>query len=381
MTIAPTFEVPLRFPPASMSALVDRPMRYDLAESTCPALRLGDLLRPDVVARLARLETGYGTTPGDETLRGLLAAGLGVTADQVLLTAGASSALALVALAVCEPGDQVVIATPCFPPARGLLDTLRLQVTGLPLAFDQGYRLDVDALVAALTPRTRLVSLASPQNPSGVRFGDRELRAVVEALDRHAPDAVLLVDETYREATYGDAAVPASVAALSERVVTCASLSKSHGAPGLRTGWLTSISPVLYEALRRAKFTVLVSGSGVDEMLAAEVLRQADGILAGRRALLAGTLATLQAWAAEQPGLEFLRPDGGALCCLRLHPGRYDDDAVRRFHAALAEREVRVAPGSWFGESDRVFRVGFGHLPPELFERALDRVGAALARL
>jgi DNA-binding transcriptional MocR family regulator len=75
--------------------------------------------------------------------------------------------------------------------------------------------------------------------------------------------------------------------------------------------------------------------------------------------------------------VEFLPPDGGALCCLRLRPDRYDEEAVRRFYARLHELETRVAPGSWFGESDRVFRVGFGHLPLGEFTEALRRLETA----
>jgi aspartate/methionine/tyrosine aminotransferase len=82
---------------------------------------------------------------------------------------------------------------------------------------------------------------------------------------------VVLVDETYRESTYGDALVPCSLATLSPRVVTCASLSKAHGAPGLRLGWLTTTDTELYERLRNAKFVTAIACSAVDEFLAAQL--------------------------------------------------------------------------------------------------------------
>lgn len=78
--------------------------------------------------------------------------------------------------------------------------------------------------------------------------------------------------------------------------------------------------------------------------------------------------------------MEIVRPDGGAMCCLRLPADRFSDDAVTAFYARLAEHETRVAPGSWFGEDDRVFRLGFGHLPIEDFSTALDRLGDALSK-
>lgn len=148
-----------------------------------------------------------------------------------------------------------------------------------------------------------------------------------------APDSVVLVDETYRESVYGDDPIPASAARMSPRVVTVSSLSKAHGAPGLRVGWLTTADAELHERLREAKFATTIACSTVDELLATQVLRRRAEILAPR---------------------------------------------AKRLGAALAELETRVAPGSWFGEHDRVFRLDFGHLSTEDFTAALDRLAEAL---
>jgi aspartate/methionine/tyrosine aminotransferase len=352
-----------------MTDLVDVPARYDLAESTGPALHVSDLADP---AELARLPLGYGTSRGDEELRALIGGEAGVGADDVLLTVGAIEAMFLLAQDRCRPGDRVLLATPCFPPGRTVPEGLGAQVDAMPLRFDDGYRLDLDAIADALTPRTRLVSVASPQNPTGVRITDEELRGLLAAVEQRAPEAVVLVDETYREATYGDAPVPRSVAALSPRVVTCASLSKAHGAPGLRLGWLTTTDPELYERLRVAKFLTTIACSAPDEYLALRLLRRRAEILAPRAARLHEALTELREWVRDQP-LEMVVPDGGALCCLRLPAGLVD-----AFYAGLAARDTRVAPGSWFGAEDRVFRLGFGHLAPADFTEALARVAETL---
>src|SRR5215469_1919831 len=267
-----------QFPAAQMMGLVDRPVRYDLAESTCPALTLDDLAGP---GELTGLLLGYGTSQGDAELRTLIADEAGVRADQVLTTVGASQALFLVAQDRCGPGDRVLLTSPCFPPTRIVPEALGARADVLRLRFDDGYRLPLGAVADLLTPRTRLVSVTSPQNPSGVRFTDRELRGLVAAVEDRAPDAVVLIDEIYRESSYGDAPVPPSAATLSPRVVTCSSLSKAHGAPGLRLGWLTVTDPDLYARLRNAKFLTTVACSGADELLATRVLRRRGEILAG----------------------------------------------------------------------------------------------------
>jgi aspartate/methionine/tyrosine aminotransferase len=367
-------DVMTAFAPSAMSALIDSPVRYDLAESTCPPLTLGDLADPAV---LSNLVLGYGTTRGDAGLRALIAAGTGVDAGQVLVTVGAIEAMFLLAQATCGPGDRVLLAGPCFPPARTVPEGLGARVDVVPLSFDDGYRLPFDAVAAALTPRTRLVSLASPQNPSGVRFAEAELQALLDVVRDRAPEAFVLVDETYRESTYGDAPTPRSAATLSPRTVTCSSLSKAHGAPGLRLGWLTTTDAGLYEQLREAKFVTTVACSTVDEFLATEVLRRGAEFLAARAKRLRQALDELLDWADGQP-VEIVRPDGGAICCLRLPVGRFSEADVVAFYARLSERDTRVAPGSWFGESDRVFRLGFGHLPASEFGIALDRLADAL---
>lgn len=362
------------FPPAQMQVVVDHPVHYDLAESTCPALRWSDLAEP---GELASLSLGYGTSAGDGDLRLLIAREAGVGADQVLVTVGASQAMFLLAQDCCGPGDQVVMVSPCFPPSKTVPEVLGGRVDLLKLRFDDGYRLPLDALADLLSPRTRLVSLASPQNPSGVRFTDGELRGLVAAVERHAPGAVVLVDETYRESTYGRATVPESAAGLSPLVVTCSSLSKAHGAPGLRLGWLITTDAGRYERLRTAKFLTTIACSAADEFAAARLLHHRGEILATQAARLGHALATLEDWLAGQP-LDWIRPDGGALCVVRLREPEFSDAAVAAFHAGLGEYDVRVAPGSWFGEDDRVFRLGFGHLGPGDFRAALDRLALGL---
>jgi aspartate/methionine/tyrosine aminotransferase len=359
------------FAPSAMTTLVDTTVRYDLAESTCPPVRLNDLVAPE---ELAAIPLGYGTVAGDLRLRELIAAGTGVEPGQVLITVGAIEAMFLLAQAVCEPGGRVLLLAPIFPPARSVPAALGARLDVVQLRFDEGYRLPLDRVIAALGPDTRLVTLASPQNPSGVRFTDAEVGALVEAVRDRAPNAIVLVDETYRDSTYGRNEVPPSAATLGPGVVTCSSVSKAHGAPGLRLGWLTTTDPALLDRLREAKFQTTISCSRVDEFLAARVLSRAAEILAPRAAFLERSLGELTRWADKQQ-VAMVRPDGGPMCCLRL-PADVDVDV---FHHRLARSATRVAPGAWFGEDDHVVRVGFGHLDEADFGTALGHVADALA--
>ena len=363
-----------QFPVSPITALVDAAPQYDLGESFGPHLSVVDILDP---ADMASLSLGYGTSAGDTELRALIAARLGLPDEQVLLTAGASAALFL--LGLLHSDGEILTGLPCFPPMLDALRGLGARVVTVSARFEDGYRLDLDAFGDSLSARTRLVMFASPQNPSGVSITRGEISAMLAAMTARCPEAVLLIDETYREATYGSAPAAPTFAGLSDRVLTCASLSKAYGAPGLRIGWLTVADPWLREQLRLAKFNSSVCCGVLDEFLAARLLSRADQLLRSRGALMARARATVERWIGEQDGrLQWLRPEAGAFCCARLNPDAFGQAGVRRFHDRLAERRTVVAPGPWFGDSAHVIRLGLAYEPDDQLEKGLAVVSDAL---
>jgi aspartate/methionine/tyrosine aminotransferase len=368
-----------RFPANDIISLVGEAPRYDLGESVGPDIRLADLLDASGEASLDEMPLGYGTAAGDPRLRRAIADVHGVNPDDVVVTVGAIHALFLIAFILCDRGDEAVTTSPLFPPARTALDVVGAKVGALPLSFDRGYQLDPADLRVYLSPSTKLVSLASPQNPSGVAISPKTLEAVLTLMRERCPGAYLLVDETYREAAYGDDPVAPSAATLSSRVISVASLSKCHGAPGLRLGWAITRDPALREQLVLGKFNTVISCSPVCEALALQVFEQRDRLIAERRRMLAEGLAKTAAWVQENSKfVEWVQPGAGALCCVRLKPSAFDDGAVNRFYGALAREGVRVANGSWFGDEARVFRLGFGPLSTPDLNIALRGLAAAL---
>src|SRR5262245_43443918 len=161
---------------------------------------------------------GYGTAQGDSRLRALIANACGVSAEDVVVTVGGMHALFLVAFVVCDPGDEAVTVSPMFPLARNALQAVGATIRTVPLSFDRGYQIDVAEVAECLTARTRLVSLATPQNPSGVATSPATVRELLASMTERCPDAYLLLDETYRVAAYGEDAVAPSSVGLSRRV-------------------------------------------------------------------------------------------------------------------------------------------------------------------
>jgi aspartate/methionine/tyrosine aminotransferase len=381
-----------RFLESEIISLIGAAPRYDLSESLGPDLRLAELLRPSDpsgnpshdlsgdFSDLGGLALGYASAEGNLQLREIIARLHGVGPDDVVLTIGSMHALFLIAFILCERESEAVAISPLFPPARNVLDAVGAKVRVLSLSFDRGYRPDLTELRGLLSPQTRLVSLASPQNPSGIAIAREDLRGLLDMMEEICPDAYLLIDETYRVAAFGDdAAVGPSAVELSTRVISTASLSKCHGAPGLRLGWAITRDPALCKQLVLGKFNTVISCSPVDEALALKVFENSDRFVGERRRLRTEGLAITADWVRENGGfVDWVRPDAGALCCVRLKPHLYDDAAVSRFYGALADKGVRVANGAWFGDEQRVFRLGFGLLAMSELRVALQLVADTL---
>jgi len=362
------------FPASPITALVDESPLYDLGESYAPHLAVADIVDPAV---LAGLSLGYGTSPGDAELRALIAARLGVPAGQVLLTTGAAAALFLVSL--LHSDGEILVGRPCFPPMLDAACGLGARVVTVSARFEDGYRVDLDAFRDRLSAHTRLVMFASPQNPSGVAITRHEVEAMLTAMSRRCPGAVLLIDETYREAAYGGRPPAPTFAALSGPVLTCGSLSKAYGVPGLRIGWLTVADPRLREQLRLAKFNSSVCCGVLDEFLAARLLSRADQLITARGTLMARACATVERWAGEQEGrLQWIRPEAGAFCCTRLDPDAFGPSELRRFYDRLTGQRTAVAPGPWFGDSAHVMRLGLAYPPADQLEQGLAIIADAL---
>ncbi|MDQ0569898.1 aspartate/methionine/tyrosine aminotransferase [Variovorax paradoxus] len=367
-----------RFPNNEIISLVGKAPRFDLAESVGPSVRLAELI-DTAFGDGADFALDYGTAAGNPELRREIAADNGVDADDVVVTVGGMHALFLIAFMLCQAGDEAIVAEPVFPLARNALTAVGATTRALPLRFDTGYRVDLGALRKLLSPKTKVVSLASPQNPSGVAIPAQTLREIVAMLAEHAPEAWLVIDETYREAAFGDDTSAPSSASLGPRVISVASLSKSHGSAGLRIGWAITRDTALRQALVTAKFSTVISCSPVDEALALAVLRQRDRIIGERRELLAQNLQVVENWVLRHPAhIEWVRPDAGALCCVRLKHEVFDAAAVERFYATLARYSTRVAPGPWFGDEPLVFRLGFGLPTLTQLAIALECVSVAL---
>src|SRR4051794_19707669 len=173
-------------------------IQNNLSESSFSDMRLSDYgIDPDVDDLLLQ----YGDHLGLPRLRDQIA-GDDMDADDVLVTAGAAAALFIVASALIQPGDHIVVLRPNYATNLETPRAIGADIEYLDLSFDDGWRLDPEGIAAALRPDTRLVSLTYPHNPTGAMLERAELERIVQIVDAHG-SAHLLLDETYRELAFG----------------------------------------------------------------------------------------------------------------------------------------------------------------------------------
>jgi len=343
----------------------------NLSESSVSDQRLADL---GLDLDLADLVLCYGDHLGDPALRAEVAkGGAGLDPDDVIVTPGAAAALFFLATSQLDRGDHLVVMRTNYATNIETPRAVGADISYLDLAFDEGYRLDLDRLASLIRPDTKLVSLTCPHNPTGSMLSEDELRAVVALVE--ATDAVLLVDETYRDLTHG---TPRPlVATLSERAVSIASMSKAFGLPGLRVGWAVTRDPGLLEQLLAAKEQVVICGPTLDEAIAARVLADRERILAPIRARNAEHLAILTAWMDGEPRMEWVPPAGGVVCFPRIRPS-VDVDVARFTDVLLGDHATYVGAGHWFEADPRHMRLGYGWPTTDELRRGLAAISLTL---
>jgi aspartate/methionine/tyrosine aminotransferase len=297
-----------------------------------------------------------------------------VPLPEVVPALGTSHALWLAYATLVNPGDDILVEEPTYEPLLVAAQGMGARVLRFARDPREGFAIDPDRIARALTPRTRLVAVTNLHNPSGVRAGDELLRALARLLDERG--ACLLVDEVY--APFDDLVDAAgtfrgSARKLGPNVVAVGSLTKCYGLGSHRIGWLLAPGPVAARA-----DDAITASCGMLPLLHAHVGVHAFGRivdLAHRsRTLLSGKRSRVAAWVADH-GLGWSAPAEGLFGFVTV-PG--SADLTLAIEAAAREREVLVAPGSFFGIPGG-FRLSWS-APGSVLEEGLERLGAFLGQ-
>jgi aspartate aminotransferase len=366
----------------------DVPMPEAGVEAAIRALREGKT-RYAHMAGLPELRTAISRKFRDEN-------GLDYSPENILVTSGAKQAVYTALTALLNPGDEVLIPSPywvTYPEAVRLLGATPVEIA---TRFEDGFKLTPEALRAALTPRSKLLLLNSPCNPTGAVYTRAELTALaavaVEA------DLYVLSDEIYEHILYGDAShtveavSPASLPGMAERTATVNGFSKAFAMQGLRLGYVGA--PAAWaKAMVAVQSHAAHHPSTISQHAAVACLEAAPGVLPPMRAHYAEAREYTLARLRQIPGIRWNDPDGAFYVFLDIRGllpavipakagkagNRQVTDSVSLAEYLLEEWDLATVPGLGFGR-DGYLRLSFAN-SREVLAQAFDRLEQGLRAL
>ena len=296
---------------------------------------------------------------------------------EVLITVGGSEAIDMCIRTLVQPGDEVIIPEPCFV----CYEPITTLSGGVPVHVacrqEDEFRLRADALKAAITPKTKLVIMPFPNNPTGAVMRREHLKALSEIIIRH--DLIVLSDEIYSELTYGGEphVSIASLPGMKERTIVINGFSKTYAMTGWRMGYAAGPKEIISPMTKLHQYGIM-SAPTMSQYAAIEALKNGDDDIAEmrdqydmRRRLIVDGLNRL--------GLTCFEPEGAFYVFPSIQStGMTSDEFCERL---IYDKHVAVVPGSAFGACGEGFvRISYAYSIKHLAE-ALNRIGAFLKEL
>jgi aspartate/methionine/tyrosine aminotransferase len=352
-------------------ALYEFKAPYLLSASDCESLRLDELLAladPNSAAAWESLSLGYTESAGHPLLRAEIA-GLyeSLTLDDVLVLAP-EEGIFIAMQTLLEPGDEVIAISPAYQSLHEVARSAGCQVIPWPVtARGDRWGLDPEALERSLNPKTRLLVLNFPHNPTGYLPEREELEAILD-IARHR-SLYVFSDEMYRLLEYNPGQRLPPVCDLYERGISLSGMSKTFALPGLRIGWLATRAPGMIDRWLAFKDYTTICNGAPSEILALIGLRARQPIISRNLEIIQDNLSAAEGFFARTGELFRWRPPlAGSVA----FPEWTGPGSVENFCKGVLEQQgVMVVPGSLFDHPGQHFRLGLGR---RNFTEALEKV-------
>ena len=325
----------------------------------------------------------YGPVPGIPGLRDAVAnyqnrlTGNAIPwiADDVLVSVGAKMAIYDAIQTVINPGDEVIIPMPAWVSYSEMVKLAEGVVVPVVTRYEERFCLTPDALRKALTPKTRMIILCSPNNPTGAVYTAPELEGLVNVLREH-PDVYILADEIYNELIYGKPSVTfSSFPDLAERLIIINGVSKAYAMTGYRIGWLMSKNKAFINACIRLQGQQLTCATMIAQKAAEAALTGEQECVEEMRKVFASRRELICDLASQIPGLKFHKPEGAFYLFPDVSAWGTGDEVAERL---LDEAHVAVVPGSAFG-CPSCIRLSYA-VSEEEIRKAMTRIAALLTK-
>jgi len=296
---------------------------------------------------------------------------------RIVVTAGGNMAFLNAALAIADPGDEIIQLTPYY--FNHEMAITLASCTPVAVDTDRDYQPDIDAIEAAITDRTRAVVTISPNNPSGAVYAESTLKRISELCARHG--VYHIHDEAYEYFTYDEAQhySPAADPSSSEYTISLFSMSKAFGFASWRIGWMV-IPDMLFEGIRKIQDTNLICPPVISQYAAVGALETGYSYCADRIGALAEVRKMVLEKLSAIADIVTVPPAQGAFyLLLTIDTDIPEMELVERL---IREHGVAVIPGSTFGlASGCHLRVAYGALEGDTVADGIDRLVNGLRSL
>jgi aspartate/methionine/tyrosine aminotransferase len=345
-------------------------IQYNLTESSVADLSLADIGTLDPSIKLA-----YTDHKGKPALRKLIAEqyNSNIKMDEVLLTCGAAAALFMLNTSLLKANDHLIVVQPNYATNIEVPKAIGCKISYINLQIENKWKLNIDEIKKAITPGTKLISITTPHNPTGMVLSEDELEKIIKIAEEE--NIYLLVDETYRDICF-DTTYPLA-ATLSNKVISISSVSKAYGLPGVRIGWVITKDKILFEKLLAAKEMMYITNSIVDEEVCYSFLQRKDFWKEKINKNAVENLTILQEWLEKEKRFEYELPKGGVVCFPAIKKEIVID--TEYFYKQLFSKyRTMVGPGHWFNMPDSFMRIGFAWIDKETLTTGLDNISRCL---
>ena len=350
-------------------SLFENEVDYNLSESGVHPLKMSEILTDDEQRELLNKNLYYGYTNGTPELRQRVADMYGDTLSigNVLITSGSAEANFLSIMTQLESGDEIIYMVPNYLQIYHLARSFGIIVKSLPLHQELGWQWDLDELKSMVTPKTKMIVVCNPNNPTGALMNPEVMDGVIEVA--RETDCWVLSDEVYRGAEL-DGIECRSFAGATDKTIVNAGLSKAYSLPGLRLGWTVGSEEYINRAWSFHDFTV-INVAYLSDWVASKILEYSRRrkILDRTKDHLNHNLNMLCDWAEHVPALTISRPKAAAITFAKLNIPMSSEEFVFKLRDNFS---VLLTAGKWHGMEGFV-RFGYG-TPEEYVRSGLDRV-------
>lgn len=278
-----------------------------------------------------------------------------ITGSNILSFAGAEEGIYCLCHALLDPSDHAIAVTPCYQSLESVPSSL-CEVTKVGLDETESWELNIDRVIKEIQPRTKLLLINYPHNPTGAILTKAQQGQLIEIARTN--DLWIFSDEVYRYLEFEPSDRLPTMASIYEKGISLGVMSKSFGLPGLRVGWIAAQNQHLLAEMSNVKHYLSICNSAPSEVLSLIALRGQDKILARNLDIIQSNIALLDSFFLDYfDFFEWTRPKGGCIGFSKIK-GQWSSDVFAE--KLLSAKGVLVVPDSVFDFNENYFRVGFG---------------------